>query len=330
MLFGLISALFTACTSDPLTVDTSSITIKTNFVNLDSILVHSNPDDLIKNHHVLQTSIGEIYEYQLGYILKIGRISDTAFVRSIQQFKTDKGIKELEKEIGKKFNNLDKQKQGIMDGLKHLKYHFPKGKMPSSVVFMNSLIQSNAFCTENEIGIGLDRYLGAKNKFIKKLPGEPFHDWIKEAMNADFLERDALCSWIMTHYMEEKEGNLAENIIRWGKILYLTEASFPTAEKNIIIRYSKEDYTWALENEFKFWEYLVKEGFLYKTNELDQANMLNEAPFTIGLPDESPDRFGQFIGWRMVQMYMSKNDVTLEELIKTPYNEIMQEYEIED
>ena len=57
--------------------------------------------------------------------------------------------------------------------------------------------------------------------------------------------------------------------------------------------------------------------------------MLNEGPFTIGLPEESPDRLGQYLGWKIVHDYMSKKDISLEELIKTPYNNILQEYEIE-
>ena len=58
--------------------------------------------------------------------------------------------------------------------------------------------------------------------------------------------------------------------------------------------------------------------------------MLKEAPFTIGLPDVSPDRFAQFLGWQMVRNYMNKNKITLEQLIALPYNNILQEYEITD
>ena len=58
--------------------------------------------------------------------------------------------------------------------------------------------------------------------------------------------------------------------------------------------------------------------------------MLNDGPFTIGLPEKGPDRLGQFLGWRMIQIYMEKNDISLEALVKVPYNEILQAYEIED
>lgn len=327
---GLFLVLISSCSHDPLDVDSSSVSIKLNYVNLDSAIYYSDAISLVNNHHIFQETIGEIYAYQMGYCLRIGQISDTALVNSISQFKSDKAIKKIEKQIHTKFKDLSTYKATIEDGFKHLKYHFPKGKMPESIVFMNSLFQSNAFCSDKEIGIGLERYLGKNNPVIKELPSEPFYDWIKEGMNEEYLERDVLCAWIMTHYLNEIEGNLAENIIRWGKILYLTEAAFPTVEKNIIIRYSKEDYIWALNNLLAFWKYLVNEKLLFKINELDRANLLNEAPFTIGLPEKSPDRFGQFLGWQIVKNYMEQNEITPEQLIKVPYNTILQEYEIEE
>jgi hypothetical protein len=327
---GLISSLALACSREALDVKIDNITVKTKFINLDSAFINSTPTKLISNHHLFQSTVNDIYSYELGYCLKIGEISDTAFIRSIFQFTHDNGIIRLENRIQEKFKNLESKKKAIIDGLKHLKYHFPSGKIPENIVFMNSLFQSNAFCTEKEIGIGLERYLGKKVDIIKELPNEPFYDWIKEGMDVQYMERDAICSWIITHYIPETDGTLAENIIKWGKIIYLTEAAFPSFDKNIIIRYTKEDYDWAVDNEMAFWKYLVNEKMLFKNNDLDKANLLKEAPFTIGLPEKSPDRFGQFLGWQMVRHYMKKTKITLEELIKIPYNNILQEYEIED
>jgi hypothetical protein len=330
LIFGFFTSLVLSCTTDKLKVDSSQIKVSTTFINLDSIITHSSPNQLIKFHHNFQKSIKEIYAYQLGYCLRIGEVVDTAFVNSVKQFNSDKGIIEIEKSIQTKLNNLQVYKTSILKGLKHLKYHFPKGRIPENIIFMNSLFNSNAFSTDKEIGIGLERYLGYENEMIQKLPSEPFYDWIKKAMDETYLERDAICSWILTHYVPETDGVLAEHIIYWGKVLYLTEAAFPDFDKNIILRYNKEQYKWANENEESFWKYLIDEKLLFKINGLEKANLLNEGPFTIGLPEESPDRLGQFLGWKMVRNYMSKNDVTLKELIELPYNTILQEYEIED
>jgi hypothetical protein len=330
LLFVLISVSLFSCNGDKLKVSVAEIGVDTKFVNLDSIIIYTNDKSLISNHHQLENSITDIYNYQLGYCLQIGNVSDTAFVNSINQFRNDQAIAKIEKRIFQKFKDVSIQKNEIIEGLKHLKLHFPKGKIPKNVVFMNSLFQSNAFCTEKEIGIGLERYLGKEMDVIKTLPSEPFYDWIKESMNSDFLVRDAICSWVITHYVPEKEGNLAENIVKWGKILYLTEAALPNMDKNLVIRYSPNDFEWAIRNEFAVWKFLVDQKYLFKINELIESNFLKEAPFTTGLPSEGPDRLGQFIGWRMVQNYMNNNDVSLEELIHIPYNTILQEYEIED
>jgi hypothetical protein len=329
LIVGLILASMLSCTSDKLNVSIDYVEIDTKFIRLDSIIVNSDSSQIIDFHHKLEKEIQEIYNYQIGYCLRIGKISDTAFVNSINQFNNDKGIVGIHKSIEEKFADVSNHKSEITKGLKHLKVHFPKNKIPDNIVFMNSLFNSNAFSTENEIGIGLERYLGHENEMVQKLPSEPFYDWIKRAMDVTYLERDAICSWIITHYVPEVEGSLAEHIIYWGKVLYVTEAAFPSKEKNIILRYSPQQYEWAKENESSFWSYLVKEKILFKNNGLEKANLLNEGPFTIGLPEESPDRLGQYLGWKIVHDFMRKKDISLEELIKTPYNNILQEYEIE-
>ena len=56
----------------------------------------------------------------------------------------------------------------------------------------------------------------------------------------------------------------------------------------------------------------------------------NEAPFTKGLPKESPDRLGQYIGWKMVRKYMEQHsDLPLEKLLNVPFAQIMQAYKID-
>lgn len=325
----LIFMILFSCKRSPLDVDVSEINVNVSFLNLDSIFVHSDSAQQLKYHHEHLKNIRDIYEYELGYCLGIRDLSDTTFSRSIQLFLADPYIARVEKRIEEKFSELHTFKEEIISGFKHLRYHFPSGKIPENIVFMNSLFTSNAFSTEKQIGIGLERYLGKETDVIQELPPDQFFEWIKEGMDAQFLSRDALCSWIMTHYVEETEGNLAENIIRWGKIIYLTQAAFPKSDPALMLRYSEDEYKWALENEYSLWKYLVDEKMLFKINDLNKSNLLNDAPFTIGLPEKGPDRLGQFLGFRMILKYMEIKDITVEQLIQTPYTEILVEYEID-
>ncbi len=328
-LTGLIALLISSCSNDPLDVDASDVKVNIGFVNMDSIWAVSNGRDFLKADTDFRTRIPEMYEYELGYCLRIGKISDTALINSLTQFINDPFMSRVEKAINREFKDLSKVKEEMIDGFRHVKYHLPKAKIPTNIVFMNSIFTTSAFSTQEEIGIGLERYLGKNSPVIKDLPNDMFFDWIKEGLDRRYLVRDAFCSWIMTHYIAETDGNLAEHIIRWGKILYLTEAALPDSPESIIPRYSEEDYKWALENEYALWKYLVDQKMLFKIDELNKTNLLNEGPFTPGLPQKGPDRLGQFLGWRMVRKYMEVKDITVEELMNVPYTEIIVEYEID-
>jgi len=293
---------------------------------MDSLLFNTPEDKLISLRNDLSKSVSELFDYQIGYCMRIGKVSDTAFVNSITQYRSDKNIQQLEKEIANNFKSTVAIKQQLITAFRRLKTHLPQAILPDYIVFQNSLFNSSAFCTEKEIGIGLDQYLGFESPTVRSLPSEPFHDWIKKGFDRNYLERDAILSWIITHIIPEKNGNLAEEIIYYGKALYLTEACFPEMPKNIIVRYSKDDFEWANNNEYNFWKYLIDEKMLFKTNERNAQNILSEGPFTAGLPEKAPDRLGQFIGWKIVKNYMEQTKTTFENLLTIPYNELLQSY----
>ena len=330
-IFILLSVLFLtlSCGRNPLDVDPSETKVEISFYNIDSLLMHSDSAELANVHADLKKNITELYEYQVGYCLQIGNVNDSSFIASLLEYKRDTFIQKLEAELAATFTNTSKYRQEITTGFKYLKTHLPKVKTPNSIGFMNSLFASNAFSTQEEIGIGMERYLGAKSPSVQRLPSEPFYSWVKEGMEVKYLERDAMASWIMTHIVEDVDGNLAEKMIRWGKILYLTEAAYPNKEKQIILRYTDEGYQWAIDNEAFLWKYLIDEPLLFKLDETISQNMLSDGPFTPGLPEKGPDRLGQYLGWRMVKNFMESTNTSFEDLLKMPYNEILQAYEVE-
>jgi hypothetical protein len=329
LLIGLVVMSLSSCTNNPLDVDASEVKIDLSFTNMDSLLVNADSARLIQLNREFTGSFPEIWEYQLGYCLGIGKLSDTAFYSSMNAFLKDPYVQRVENRISEKFNDLGPHRNTIRQGFQHLRYHLPECKVPEQVVFMNSFFASNAFSTEKQIGIGLERYLGGETDVIQELPPDQFYQWMKERLDDKFLARDAVCSWIMTHIVDDVNGNLAEHLIRWGKIIYLTEAAYPNEDPAIIMRYSQDGLKWAIDHEYDVWTYLVQEKLLFKLDEKVRINMINDGPFTVGLPEKGPDRLGQFIGWRMVRKYMEIKKISVEELINTPYTAILAEYEID-
>ena len=111
-------------------------------------------------------------------------------------------------------------------------------------------------------------------------------------------------------------------------MLFLTHIFLPELSEAQIVRYSKKDFDWAVASEKAFWTYLVDEELLFKTDEETRMNLLHEGPFTTGLPKESPDRMGRFLGYQIVKQYMENNDVSPKELVNIPYNKILQKYQV--
>lgn len=329
---SVISILLLSCSSDPFDVDTSQVKLNMSYIDMDETLRSADSVELVNAINEYKDEIRDVYEYEFGHCLNIGDVSDSTAYSAVSAFLADKYINRLEKEIATTFDDRSALQTNINGGFKYLKAHFPNEKYPEHIVFLNSLFRSSAASFEKDIAIGLEQYLGPDAAVIKELPTNEYYQWYKDGMEAKFLERDALASWISANHMKElKSGSLAESMIWWGKVLYFVEASFPKAGKDIIIRYSEEDYKWAIENEASFWQYLVDQKLLFVMDERTKANMLQEGPFTPGLPEKGPDRLGQFLGWRMVQQYMENNaDLPLSELKNIGYNEILQGYETTD
>ncbi|MDG1147554.1 MAG: DUF2268 domain-containing putative Zn-dependent protease [Crocinitomicaceae bacterium] len=326
----LILTLINSCDRNRLDIDASQVKVDIGYTDMDEVIFKSDSIRLMNKHQEFKKELQEIYDYQVGFCLKIGNVSDSMFYTSIQEYRKDRYIQELESEIQRCFADKSKYEEIIRDGFRHLKFHLPNKKQPKNIVFFNSLFRSGVFCTENEIGIGMDWFLGDSNRVIQKLPSNSFFSWMKEGMNERYLERDVIAGWVETHYVDPSEGTLVEHMIRWGKVLSLTEAAYPKFDPSIILRYSVEDYQWALDNEYQYWKYLVKQKLLFKTNDRTTNNMISEGPFTAGLPDQdSPDRLGQFLGYRMVKNYMNNCEITVEEMLEVSYNDILQAFKIE-
>lgn len=332
-LFPLVAIILSSCGTDKLDVDASDIKIDVKYEDMRSKLFKSKGNKLLNTHKRYQNEMPDIYNYFLGACMEFPQsYTDSVFLSGMEAFQKDNHMKSFEKEIDKKFNDLKSIEATLNDGFKHLKYHVPNIKLPKCVVFMNTLFRSSVWCTDNEVGIGLGNYLGEKSKTVSQLNPQVFYQWIKKAMNKDFLERDVAENWIRTHVIEEnQEGNLIERIVQEGKIMYFTKAAFPEMEDHLILRYEKKQWEWAEKNEYAFWKYLVDNKMLFKAEEITIMNLLNPGPKTPGLPIEgSPDRLGQYLGYKIVLDYMENTDTTVKKLIDIPYQEIINEYEPEE
>lgn len=323
----LITLIFCSCTSNRLDVKLPKKDIKISYVNVDQLLYNQPLDSVKERVNKLDRQLGELFIYELSQNIR-QNLDDTSY-HAIYNFYNSEYIVELEKEKQNLTKTLPNHEEKMNSGFKYLRYHFGDSIIPENIFYINKLF-SQVACTENTISVGLENYISPESEVIKALPNAQLYQWQRNRMNPDYLERDVLLNWIQVQLFNEIDSKLAEHIVQAGKILYILNAAFPSAEESYLLRYNEEQYDWASKNETAVWNYLVEQQMLFKTDMRVRANFLNEGPTTVGLADDSPDRIGQFLGYRIVKGYMTKNKaLSLQELIDTKYNTILQTYEIQ-
>lgn len=323
-----ITLIFTSCEDDRFEIDISNTNLTLDFIKLDSILQKADQTELIKIRSEFKKKKSDVLDYNLGYCLHIDVNNDTAFYNGKNRFFKNEYIQDLENAIEKESILNTSRKKIIINGFKRLKTSFPYRRTPKTIYQINSSFSSSVFSTDKEIAIGIERYLGPENNLIKQLPSQEFYEWIKESMRPEYLERDVIVAWLMTNYLEETTENYASEMIRWGKLLFIARVCLPELEERLILRYNQKQFEWAVNSKKSIWKYFVDNEVLFKIDEETRTNLLREGPYTIGLPEESPDRIGQFMGYEIVSHYMNEKEISLQKLITTPYNEILQKYNL--
>ncbi len=327
LLILFLSGFFASCDTNPLLVDITEKQVAINYINVDDAFANATLAETEKMHHHFIDSLDPLYLFEIQQNLRAPK-SDTLH-KAIHRFYHAEYIRALEEAKSSLHPHLSLLENRVNKAFRYLSVHFKKMPIPGQIIYMNKLF-SNIHCSDSAASIGLESYIPQGHDVLNKIPKSQLYEWQRERMDKAYIPRDIAMNWIQVHLFKEIDKKLAEHIVQAGKILYAINAAFPKAEQEYIVRYSEDDLTWALNHEQMVWDYLVKEQLLFKNNRRDKANFLNAGPKTVGLPEEAPDRLGQFLGYRMVKKYMHQNKaLSLPELLQLDYNEILQKYEIE-
>ena len=322
--------LITGCSSDSLDVDVSNIEMDLEFERFEQKMFEvTSADEMTLLNQELIDFGGELYEFYVFELLRSGSVYDDSIGTYLYYFVTDSSMKIANEDISAEFQDFDTEQEQIVDMFKHLKYHLPNEPMPERIITYNSAFNYGVISTDTKIGIGLDMYLGQYNRTIKQLG---FPVYMKEKMEKEYLPVDVAHSWLATNILgDNPDDTFLKSLIYYGKLFYVLDAMMPDLPDHLKVRYTEDEYNWALASEANIWQYLKDMNWIYSTEMKVKLRFFEEAPTTVGIED-SPGRIGRFIGWRMVKQYMEKNEtVTVLELInETNESKFLKTYKPED
>lgn len=215
--------------------------------------------------------------------------------------------------------------EGDLQGLVQRWHHFFPDSLVPKIVFYQSAWNNNIAPIDSTLGISLDCYLGADHSITQKLPKEIFPNYKKANMDERFIVPDAAKGWIAmqsrTYY---QPGDFLNELIFYGKLMYLSEALVPDIDDARMMSWSDEELQWATENEYRIWKEMANEKVMFQTRRFEIAKWFDDAPFTNAqaIPQNSPPQLGVWMGWKMVRQYMEAHpEVTLQQLLEEKNNQ---------
>jgi gliding motility-associated lipoprotein GldB len=232
---------------------------------------------------------------------------------------------ELLHEVGNAFPAFEEEKRELDLLFKHVKYYFPKINGPKVITLISKGVdyENRVILTDSLLLISLDNYLGPDHKFYQGM-----NKFIAAILDRQFLTSDVAGAFATKVLNYPTERTFLSKIIYYGKVCYLKEKLIPLTTDAQKLGYSQAQYDWAQANEEPIWRYFIERELLYSTDIDLERRFLDLGPFSrfgLELDNESPSRIGRYVGWQIVRAYMDKNDLTLQQLLHVPAQEIFKE-----
>jgi len=227
----------------------------------------------------------------------------------------------LQDAVTKVFSEIQPLEKKVSRLFKHIKYYFPKTKIPQIITLTNNVdYQIKTVYSDSLLLLSLDTFLGEDHPLYEGIP-----NYIRKELDQKYIPSqivEKFTSYIMPP--PENRTFLAQMLYE-GKKMYLQDLLLPDEKDANKMAYTEEELEWVKENEVYIWQYFIEKQVLYQTDPEWVERFLEPAPFSkfyLQLDNESPGRIGRWIGWQIVRKYREQHETTIEDLIKLPAQQL--------
>ena len=326
----LLAITLTSCSSKKKIPDVSHITVelKTLRFEKDFFLIDTNKIDAgLQNLYTKQGSFSKDFFFN---ILGIPQQPDSVMHDAKLFIASYKNIYEASIQPYKNFQPIENQ---VKEGLKFVRYYFPKYPLPNKLITFIGPLNSYAgiITPDNAIAIGLQLYMGKNfpvyqsDEILNLYPAYVSRKFEPEYIHVNCM-KNIVDDLFASFQPKRTSTQLIEKMIDEGKKQYVLDAFLPNTPDSLKTGYTQEQLNNCYISEKTVWGYFLESDLLYQTDPTLVSPYVNDGPKTSELGEGSPGNIGLFVGWQIVKKYMEKKDkITLQELIATPAKQIFDE-----
>lgn len=221
-------------------------------------------------------------------------------------FHNDPDIANLYDSCETAFLDVSSLEEGLSWAFHRLTYYFPHMAIPKVYTHISGYGES-IVSAPGMLSASLDKYLGANHPMYQILY-EPYQ---YRRMVPEKLLSDYMSGWIRSEWTPQRiiqKDRLLDHLVYEGKIAFLTSLVVPDEPLERILAFTPEELAWCIANEKAIWQSLMEKQMLYTTDKLTISKFLDEGPSTPFFPDQSPARAVTWLGYRIVEAYMQRNE----------------------
>jgi hypothetical protein len=311
ILIGII--LPVQCKKEPFRVNVAGTDADLQIERFEKILFSADPSTLEQNIPKWKNDYGVFFR-DYAYILKLGSMDDPDFPSRLKLFITDQSNYRIYKRTMQVFPDLQNLTKELNSAFKHYRYYFPDKPFPKIITYVSGLNQS-AITDDNLLAIGLDKYLGSSDTLYGRAG---IYNYLMRNMHPQKIISDCMVFWGETEFpYNDSIDNLISKMIYNGKLAYFEHAMLPGHPDTLLWGFSNDNLNFCLSDEKSMWTYLIENKLLFNTDKFTIDKFILEGPFTKDFGRNSPARAVNWLGYRIVQSYIDKNNnVSLSQLMR--------------
>lgn len=299
--------------------DVSNIVVDVNVKRFEQDLFNLDTNNIYESVAKLEKAYPEFNNVYFAGIMNFKRnFQDTSsqYIKMIPPFISYPSVQQLYDTCQQVYGALNLVKADLETAFKFYKYYFPNKKTPNVTTFISEYGLGVGTIGEEELIIGLDMFLG-EDYPPYYYPPVQLPNYVTRTMNRAHIV-PKLMEALAGEIVGQTQGNrLIDFMIKNGKRLYLLDLLQPQVSDSVRLGYTAKQVDWLKANSGEMWKSVFIDN-LYETK-LKQAGLLGlveAAPTSPGMPNESPGGAGNWVGWQIVKQYMENMpNMTIEQLL---------------
>lgn len=317
------AAVLCSCDHSGRTADTRGIDLQMHIGRFDSAVWTLDRTSLPCALDTLVAHYPDIAPVWFERVVEFGAPTDTATIYTLRRFYDNAEVCKLYTDALAHFADLGSAESQLTEAFKRARYFFPDKATPRLYAHVSGLNQSMVL-GDGFVSASIDNYLGCDYPLYERVG---IYGYLRQNMRPEKLVPDYVTAWLLGEYpFIPRTGEIQEEMIYRGKILYTVSVLLPHTPDSLLIGYTAEQWEWCRKYEHDMWMTLVGSRDLFSRDATLRAKYLNDAPFTKPFTQQSPGRAGAFVGWQIVKKYMQTHrDVSPLQLMLFPEDEIMRE-----